>query len=273
MTAAATQAKASGKPVPVTALTDEVTQVTAQPDGQFTADTNVTPVRALHSGTWVPIDTHLHRNPDGSLSPNATAYGTVRFSGGGTAALATTTSGGVSYTLSWPGRLAAPRVSGSSATYPDVLPGVDLQVQATDTGGFSTVLIVKTAAAARNPQLKTLNLPTRIAGGQITRSRAKDGITLSSGPRGPILQSASPLMWDSNTTLAAVNPKAARAHLQLSPDPSTAGHAGIAARLAPVTTKATATALTLIPDPALLTGLHTVYPLYIDPTIDWTPTT
>lgn len=273
MTAAAAQAKTTGKPVPVIALTDEVTQVVAQPDGRFTVDTNVTPVRTLHNGTWVPIDTTLHRTADGTLSPVATAYGTVRFSGGGSGPLASTSSGGVSYAVSWPGNLPAPHVSGSTATYVDVLPGVDLQVQATDTGGFSDTLIVKTTAAAHSPALKKLTLPTHVTGGIVTHSPAKNGITVTSSTRGPVLQSASPLMWDSNTDFAAINPKAATAHVQLSPDPSNAGHAGAAARLAPVATTVTTTALTLIPDAALLTGAHTVLPLYIDPTIDWNPTT
>ncbi|HZS19878.1 MAG TPA: LamG domain-containing protein, partial [Pseudonocardiaceae bacterium] len=271
MATAAAQAKATGKSVLVTALTDELTQVLAQPDGRFTADTNVTPVRTKQGGTWVPIDTTLHRNLDGSLSPNATAYGTVRFSSGGSAPLATTSSGSVSYAVSWPGHLPTPRVSGSSAIYPDVLPGVDLQVQATDTGGFSDTLIVKTTAAAHNPALRKLTLATRLTGGQVDRSLAKNGISVTSGTR--VLQSASPMMWDSNTDLAATNPKAARAHVQLAPDPSNAGHPGLAAHLAPVATTVTATTLTLTPDPALLTGAHTVLPLYIDPTIDWNPIT
>lgn len=273
MNTAAAQANASGQPVPVTALTDELSQVVAQPNGHFTLTANVTPVRTLQGGRWVPIDTGLHHNPDGTLSPNATAYGTVRFSGGGAGPLAVTTSGGTSYAISWPGALPVPHVSGAAATYPDVLPGVDLQVQSTDTGGFSTVMIVRTTAAAHDPRLRTITLPTHVTGGRTTHSLAKNGITVASGPGGPVLQSASPLMWDSNTSLAAINPKAAAAHAQVSPDPSNAGHAGLTARVAPVTAKASASALTLIPDETLLTGAHTALPVYIDPTVDWTPIT
>ena len=273
MDTAAAQAEASGRPVPVTALTDELSQVVAQPDGHLTVTANVTPVRTRQGGHWVPIDTALRQNPDGSLSPRATAYGTVRFSDGGAGPLAVTTSGGTSYAVSWPGVLPTPHVSGPTATYADVLPGVDLQVRSTDTGGFSTVLIVKSAAAAHNPKLRTLTLPTRVTGGEASRSPAGTGLAVNSGRGGLTLESSGSLMWDSNTSLAAINPKAASARVQPSPDPSNAGHAGLAARLAPVTAKATASTLTLIPDPALLTGAHTVYPLYIDPTEDWTPIT
>ena len=68
------------------------------------------------------------------------------------------TAGAHSLALALPLALPTPTVTGATATYPDVLPGVDLAATATAQGGFSEVLIVKNAAAAANPMVKKLTL-------------------------------------------------------------------------------------------------------------------
>ncbi|MDN3056119.1 hypothetical protein PH213_16505 [Streptomyces sp. SRF1] len=75
--------------------------------------------------------------------------------------------------LSWPGKPPEPRLDGSTATYPDVLDGVDLQLTAT-AEGYRQVLVVRTAQAAANPDLEQIKLsvsgvgleaaPARVAG-------------------------------------------------------------------------------------------------------------
>ncbi|GAA0526789.1 hypothetical protein GCM10010172_04180 [Paractinoplanes ferrugineus] len=251
MEAAATQAQSSGKEVVVSRLTTETQLVTAEPQGGFVYSGTPTPVRTKQSGKWVPIDTNLHRGSDGTLAPVATAYGSVRFSAGGAGPLATTSSGATSYAVTWPGKLPAPRVSGSTATYPEVLPGVDLVVSATTGGGFHEVLVVKTAQAARHKTLDALALRAATRHG-----RAPDGTTLTANPdTGMVLDTATPLMWDSTKAPAA--------------DRSDAAHPGAAARVAPVRMRASSTALSLIPDRTLLHAASTVFPLYIDPSPNW----
>ena len=49
--------------------------------------------------------------------------------------------------LTWPADLPAPQVNGATATYAEVLSGVDLQVTAT-TRGYTENLLVKNATAA-----------------------------------------------------------------------------------------------------------------------------
>ena len=62
---------------------------------------------------------------------------------GGTTVLATARSGDQWLKVTWPQNLPAPQVSGATATYPDVFPGVDLTVTAGLTGGFSDTLVIK----------------------------------------------------------------------------------------------------------------------------------
>ncbi|WP_280666005.1 LamG-like jellyroll fold domain-containing protein [Kitasatospora sp. MAP12-44] len=284
MVAAAAQAHTSGKPVVVDALTTESQQVVAQPKGGFALTGSPKPVRTKESGVWKPVDTTLRKGADGMLSPVATAYGSVRFSGGGRAPLAVTSSGGASYSVSWPTALPTPTVSGGTATYAEVLPGVDLTVSATVSGGFSDVLVVKNAQAAKNPALAGLKLAAQVAGGKLAAAKAQDGVAVTGGADGAVLESATPMMWDSNTTLpAAAAPQAksaARAGAltqsqavtaKVAPDASDAAHPGAAARIAVVATKADAHSLTLIPDTKFLTNAAAAFPEFIDPTFNWHP--
>ncbi|MFE7646387.1 DNRLRE domain-containing protein [Streptomyces phaeoluteigriseus] len=70
--------------------------------------------------------------------------------------LATMTSGGHEITLSWPGALPEPVVSGSSALYRNVLSGVDLMLTA-QASGFSHVLIVHSAQAGKDAGVSGLS--------------------------------------------------------------------------------------------------------------------
>src|SRR5205807_3634409 len=101
-------------------------------------------------------------------------------------------------------------------------------------------------------------------------------ITVTGTPGGTTLTAATPLMWDSNTTLTTPTGKNAP-HLPtgitVKPDISDAVHPGLAARLGVVRTKVSASSVDLVPDPQLLTGAATSYPVYIDPSFNWHPTT
>ncbi|MFC0547272.1 LamG-like jellyroll fold domain-containing protein [Kutzneria chonburiensis] len=270
MTAAAAKARATGKPVTVDSLTTETAQYVAQPKGGFVLTGTPEPVRANQNGKWVPVDTTLHRNADGSLSPAATAYGSVTLSGGGKVPLAVTASGSTTYSVSWPAALPTPTVAGSTATYHDVLPGVDLQASATIAGGFSEVLVVHDKQAASNPALAKLQLPTVVAGGSV-KTEKTGGVTITGAKGGNTLTASTPFMWDSNTTIpsAAKDSPRQRSSVQTSPDASDSTHPGAVARSAPIKAEATASALTLVPDKHLLTDTATVFPLYIDPSFQW----
>ncbi|MFD7999555.1 LamG-like jellyroll fold domain-containing protein [Streptomyces mirabilis] len=267
MQAAATRAHATGKPVAVSSLTSPTVQVEAEPGGGFHSVSNALPVRTRQSGRWVPVDLTLTRRADGSWAPKATAYGTVSFSGGGTAPLAVTRSGSTSLTLTWPTALPAPHVSGATATYPSVLPGVDLQVSATAAGGPSETLVVHDAAAARNPALASLRLGAKVHGGHL--ATAEDGGLAVTNAHGAVVADApTPLQWDSNRTLPASRQPAGA---KVAADASDAAHPGLAAHVGQVRARVASGALTLVPDRAMLTRASTVYPVFVDPSVNWHP--
>ncbi|WP_411113672.1 LamG domain-containing protein [Streptomyces sp. 029-5] len=280
----------------VDAATTESSQVFANPDGTFTQEMNAAPVRALKDdGTWASIDTSLVREADGSVrAENTTADAT--FSGGGSGdTLVTLKDEGHELRLGWPTVLPEPSVEGDTATYAGVLPDVDLRLTALSTG-YTSVLVVKTPEAAKNPALATITM-TVSGGGLDIAPTADGGFVARDGDGTPVFESPSGRMWDSagdtpaagaatagvTTQLVRTAPSAeATGDLETAPLPAAKGEpassegpgSGDAAAELPL--KVTGTTLEITPDPALLHGEDTVFPLYIDPPTkgialgDWT---
>lgn len=163
LAAARSKAAASGSPVQVGALTTQTATVQANPSGTVTWTTSLLPERVRQNNAWVPVDATLEQNDDGSYSPKASAE-PLTFSGGGSTPLVSMTSDKAQLAFSWPQALPRPTVSGAVITYPDVLKDVDLELTANTLGGFSELIVVKTAQAAANPALATLNLATHATG-------------------------------------------------------------------------------------------------------------
>lgn len=260
---ASAQAAATGTPVEVTDETTETTQVMANPDGTFTMTSNLQPVRVQQNGVWVPIDTTLHANPDGTLSPAATTED-ITFSGGGNAPTVTLAEAGRSVSFSWPGPLPTPQVTGDTAVYPSVLPGVDLHLTA-HANSYSEVLVITNATAAANPALAHLHLTATTTG--LTLHLTDDGQLSAVDTEGTeVFHGSVPLVWDSTVspelgpTPTATNPGSG----QTSTVQVTAATAATPATDAQ-TSATTATDLTLTPDPAALTGPNVTYPVYFDP--------
>jgi hypothetical protein len=175
MAAAVAQARASGKVVPVPSWTTQTSTVVALPDGKFQMTTYVLPVRVKQDGRWVPVSATLHR-VDGGYSPAATPSGLVMSAGGRGPLAVMTTSAGRRLALSVPFALPAPAVSGASATYRNVLPGVDLQVTATSQGGISDSLVIKNAVAAKNRAVRGFRISPS-ASGLTLHATAAGGLT------------------------------------------------------------------------------------------------
>ncbi len=254
--AALAKARQSGARVEVMGKRTETSQVFANPNGTFTQDSYVVPQWVRQGGKLVRIDTTLHKNSDGSLSPKAAQIG-VRFSGGGAGPLVTVVRDGRSMSWTWPKPLPAPVVAGDTVTYPGVLKDVDLKLQA-NSGGFGQLLVVKNARAAADPALKEITFGVKTSG--LTVGADEHGNMSAKNPAGQtVFASPTPLMWDS--TVAAPPPGAQRT----GPPRTDEFEQPYGARNARMGLKAGGGKLSLTPDAEILKGKATRYPVYIDP--------
>lgn len=194
--AAQEAAKRTDRPVEVMSLRGESRDVFATPDGNLEAREYLRPVRARVGGEWKPIDTALTRSGDGDVAPKVSTID-LAFSGGGRAPLVRMKKAGRELALSWPGDLPAPELDGATATYGDVLPDVDLRMEAQE-DGFTQLLVVKSAQAAQSEKLAELRLKLA-ADGMEVNSTADGGLqAVDQGAKGPVFEAPKPMMWDSS---------------------------------------------------------------------------
>ncbi|WP_052423166.1 LamG-like jellyroll fold domain-containing protein [Nonomuraea candida] len=246
-------ARSSGQPVEVLALRGESREVRALPSGSFELVQHQRPVRTRKDGAWTPADPALTRLPGGGLGPVASTVD-LRLSEGGNEPFVTMGRAGRTLSLSWPGRLPAPVVQGDTATYPEVLPGVDLTVRA-DVDGFAHLLVVKTPQAARDPALARLRLGTQTRDLALTADESGVLRATDEASGSTVFEAPAPLMWDSGSASAT-----ARATGQ-----APAAGPAEGSRVARVGVGLGRGELALTPDRGLLTAPDTHFPVYIDP--------
>lgn len=266
-------AKASGKPVEVTGLRQERRDVFANPSGTFTAHEYTQPVRTLTSEGWAPVDDTLVKAEDGSLAPKASAVG-LRISGGGEGPFVTMSRAGREYALTWPGgKLPAPSVQGNVARYEEVLPGVDLAVRA-EVEGFGHYFIVKSAEAAANAELNSIELDLTTKGLRVEKAPGGGMRAVDAAVGGTVFEAARAVMWDSAPSASATTTQPAKgaapapgsgAQSTRQAAPKAALEVGDGGRKAPVGLAISKNRLTLTPDAGLLRGKNTVYPVVVDP--------
>lgn len=243
----------SGESVVVESETTETDEVRANPDGTMTFTQHVQPVRVRRGDGWVPVDLALERKPDGSFAPKASTV-EVAFSPGGTDGeahpLAKVALGGHEVGLRWDGELPEPVVDGATLTYPNVLPDVDLRVEA-HLEGFSELLVIKTPEAARNPELDTVTFPTHAEGVRVEHGSVDGGgdLVVKDAAGKPVFVGDASQMWDSSGT----EPRDREGE----PVPGD--------RQATMEVEVTPEAVAITPDQAFLDDPATTYPVVLDP--------
>ncbi|MET9129614.1 LamG domain-containing protein [Streptomyces antibioticus] len=276
---AMTVAKDSGRKTEVIGLRTERREIFAEPDGTFTAREYTEPVRTVQSGKWVPVDATLVKRADGSWGPKAVTVD-LSFSGGEAGEpFVTMRRAGREFALTWPyGDLPAPKVEGDTATYAEVLPGVDLTVRA-EADGFGHLLVVKTPEAAADSRLAEVDLGMSTDGLKVAEDATGAIVAEDAVVGGTVFEAGKPAMWDSAAVEESASrkqgPKAVAKALksaaaatfsgpQAAPEPALEGPGG-GGRVAPLGIEVGKDKLTLVPDQKLLQGEGTVFPVVIDP--------
>lgn len=257
-TSALAAAKGTGERVKIEEATTETSEYFATPDGKVTGKIAAGVVRFRRDGAWVPVDLTLRRLADGSVAPTAHPNN-LRISGarGSTSVdLASLGTDADRVTMGWAGSLSEPKLDGSKATYGDIKPGIDLVVQATATG-FEQFTVVKSAAAAK--YVNEISLPLTGPGVDSVSKDAHGQMHVNGAGGREHARIPMPMMWDAKSATGD-KPKPQRRR-QVTVDVIRTPAGGVA----PVTLK-------LKPDQKWLNSPDTVYPVTIDPTIDWSTT-
>ncbi|WP_241200249.1 LamG-like jellyroll fold domain-containing protein [Streptomyces sp. ADI92-24] len=257
---ASQQAVASGKRVDVSSLTTGSSQVFANSDGTFTAESSVAPERVLKDGKWAQVDTSLVTRADGSIAPLVAED--ITLSGGGAdAPLARIVLSGNEYAVSSPWTLPQPIIAGSAAVYRSVLPDVDLAVQV-HADGFTYHLVVHSREAAVNPNLRSVKFPVKTRGLTLHTSETGPATFVDAGGHA-VLSNGSALMWDSassvETASAAPSARAGAEPALEALSTSDEAHTSV------MKMDVTGDGLEITPDQSFLADSGTVFPVVLDP--------
>lgn len=248
-------ARETGAPVVVTAKTDETTLITADPaTGNFTAELSARPVRVRDgNGGWRAASARLVKAPDGSWRTEAGVAEVTVSNGGAAGVVASLRSDSVSASVSWPDALPVPVVEDTTATYPEVYPGVDLVVRA-DVDAVETFLVVKTPSAGKNPKVREWSMPISTPG--LTTKTLENGVrSLVDGGGTARMVIPPAVMWDSAGKTSNLTHAADRLEEVAQ------------TKSAPVGLKVASNRLTASPEDSFLDDPATVYPVVIDPVL------
>ncbi|MGA5873871.1 DNRLRE domain-containing protein [Streptomyces cinereoruber] len=201
------EAKKTGRKVVVTDETTPTAYTVANPDGTLTTELTTGPERIWRDGAWRKVDATLAPTADGSVTAKSHPKG-LRLAGrGGTKAsslsaaraatardLVTLGSGDEAVTLQWKGGLPAPVVNGTTARYPDAVPGADVIVEATRTGFEQFVEIAERPSTADY----SYTLPVR-AEGLTAKANADGSVSFADARTGEVRATMpAPVMWDAS---------------------------------------------------------------------------
>ncbi len=202
------------------------------------------------------MDLTLVRRDDGTVGPRAATVD-VRFSGGtgeSTPELAVVGKDDREVGIGWSGALPEPTLDGRTATYHDVLPGVNLLLTVKHFG-FRQVLEITDAEAARNPRLEELafrshtrNVDLRAGESSDIEARDESGSVVFRGDASRMWDSRGSRIRSAADTAEIKSSSPARADMDVE-----IGEGEVVVR----------------PDREFLTSPDRVFPVYVDPEYEW----
>ncbi len=257
-------AAARGQGSRVEALSERTAESStwANPDGSLYTEFAMAPIRVQGvDGGWQDVDLTLVER-DGVIGPKVSP---VPFSlgGAGSTAVASGALGAGVAEVGWVRALPEPVLSGTTATYPEVQPGVDLLVQALRTG-FEVSFVVKSRPSA------PLSLPLSLTLNGLTASQSADGSVSLTDTRGREAgRGGTPWMYGSEkvpgTTVPAEQDKVASVLSGAKP-----GQLSDLADTTAVSGSTTTRTWQLSPDPAFLADPTVEFPVTVDPAYTFT---
>jgi YD repeat-containing protein len=249
--AAIRAARRSGHRVEIVGLRGQSATTWANPNGTLTTHLSTGPERVKTGAGWRDIDPTLVRD-SGGMHPKV-VVGAMRLSAGGDRALVRATlPGGQRLGLDWPGVLPSPVLRGDTASYPGVVAGGDLVVQALP-GGFELSLVLRQRPAGG--VLQAIRLPLSGDAGVGVDAARGGGLRV----------------WDAAGKLLAAGPPPVMFGAALDRNGLPARQAGLKMTVESPGAGASAAALVLAPDPGFLADPAVAYPVTIDPTVSWLP--
>ncbi|MBY8870259.1 DNRLRE domain-containing protein [Micromonospora sp. PLK6-60] len=199
VTSAAVAAKLCGDRVEALDRRTETTQVFVNPDGTRTEERALAPVRVRAGDRWDDVDLTLVRRADGTVAPRVHPRNLL-LSGAKTTQgeheVVSLGAGAQRTSIAWTGRLPEPVLDGRTATYPDVLPGVDLQIVAHSTG-YEQYFVARDRAALARIEKLTLPMTT----GKLTAADdGAGGLVFKDAKGTPVGRAQAPEMWDAKVS-------------------------------------------------------------------------
>lgn len=268
-TSASVTARSSGQRVEVLTERSRYQRSWVNPDGTVAAEQTglVRFEDASAEGGWRDVNITLERQADGSARPVAVPDELVLGGAGDDQVVKLTDERGrvLSVGTGLAGvKLPEPALDGAVATYREVLPGVDLRVEARP-AGFEQLWVVKSrlgVASLTAGQLlgSTLGFASKITSDKLAWTPKSDGSITVTDPasKDPVGTFAAPVMWDGTVDRGAADPRSVgKVDFQLR-------SGGV--RVPVGEAVSSALELRVLPDAGWLTSSARVFPIVIDPT-------
>lgn len=258
-------ARAQGAPVEALSERTSTSTTWVNPDGSFDTELAMAPVRVKQpDGSWADVDLSLARGASGVIGPKVSPV-PFAVAGAGSSTVASAALAAAVTEVGWSGPLPAPVLTGPTATYPEVRPGVDLVVRALRSG-FEVSFVIKSRPTG------PLSLPLSLTLRGLSASVQADGaLSLVDGTGKELGRGGAPVMYGADTVpgttmpaheapvMAALSTPAPASLSGLAPSAAKAGASGLLA------SSVTTSTWSLTPDPAFLADSSVVYPVTVDP--------